>query len=56
MRIVQRHVPREGPVRVQLEDGSWVDETPPTCDECGFVAKTDNGLAAHERAKHGDDE
>jgi len=28
---------------------------PFTCPDCGFVAKTENGLQSHRRSKHGGD-
>lgn len=41
-------------------DGSPAEEPAPpadplTCPDCGFVAKTENGLQSHRRAKHGGD-
>ena len=54
--ILARRVRRNQPPLVLLDTGEWVEDTDPTCEECGFVAKTENGLAAHERAKHGDEE
>lgn len=41
-------------------DGTPAEEPAPpadplTCPDCGFVAKTENGLQSHRRSKHGGD-
>ena len=48
----------KGPQLSVTDDGAQLKEEAPEvegfpCDECGFVAKSKSGLAAHKRAKHG---